>query len=363
MATDRDDTAGPAAALTDAPTAALVVGEGGRWPLPWQRDWARRAVASRGHALALHGAPGEGALQAALGLAQSWLCEASRDGLACGGCTSCHAIAGRLHADLLLLMPEELRRRIGWPLIGDKPEGSRDDAEGAKAARKPSKQLRVEELRQAIDWTATTSARGRGKVLVIHPALAMNPIGANAVLKTLEEPPAGVRILLTAADPQRLMPTIRSRCQVMRLPLPSREAAVAWLKGEGVADAELLLDAAGNRPIDALDWSREGIDGARWLALPAAIAQGRAEALAPWPLPQAVEVLLRLCHDAMLAAAGAGRNGQPPLVAGAGHRADMAALLSWQRSLLRAARHGTHPWQEPLLLEALVDEGRQALGG
>jgi DNA polymerase III subunit delta' len=63
-----------------------------------------------------------------------------------------------------------------------------------------------------------------------------------------------------------------------------------------------------------------------------------------------------------MAAGGSGHFGWATPVSDGTRRADMAALQQWQRSLQRAARHDEHPWQEPLLLEALVDEGRRALG-
>lgn len=315
------------------------------------------AMQQRGHALLLHGAPGDGALQAAVALAQCWLCESG--GQACGECPGCRAVQARTHSDLLLVLPEELRRAVQWPLLGDKPETGEGGDGSAKAARKPSRQLRVEEVRLATDWVATTGARGRGKVLVLHPAPAMNATAANALLKTLEEPPQGVRIVLTASDPQHVLPTVRSRCQIVRLPRPPREAATHWLEGQGVADATVLLGAAGGQPVTALQWSQAGLSAERWQALPGAIAQGRSEALQGWPLPQAIGVLQQLCHDALRRAVG-GRSSAVGGDAGAAS-GSVQALLQWQRSLSRAARHDEHPWNEALLIEALVDEGRRAL--
>jgi DNA polymerase-3 subunit delta' len=348
MATDR----------VDAAAAELVVGAGGRWPLPWQQPWVQAlARRQRGHALLLHAAPGSGSLQAAVALAQCWLCEGG--GQACGDCSACRALQARTHPDLMLLLPEEGRRAVAWPLLGDKPDGGEGGEGPSKSARKPSRQVRVEEVRLATDWLATTSARGRGKVLVLHPAPAMNATSAGALLKTLEEPPQGVRIVLTASDPQHLLSTVRSRCQIVRLLEPARAAAIAWLEGQGVADAGVLLDAAGGQPLTALHWSQAGVTAERWHALPLAIAQGRTEALQGWALPQAIGVLQQLCHDALRRSVG-GRSsafgGHAEPTAG-----DLRALLQWQRSLNRAARHGEHPWSEALLVESLVDEGRRAL--
>ena len=96
-------------------------------------------------------------------------------------------------------------------------------ARGGK--KKPSKEIRVEAIRAAIAFATTTSARGRGKVVVVHPAERMNAVAANAFLKTLEEPAGDARFLLCSAAPDSLLPTIRSRCQAVacrcrRVPKP-----------------------------------------------------------------------------------------------------------------------------------------------
>jgi DNA polymerase III subunit delta' len=350
MATDREHTAAP----------ELAVDAQGRWPLPWLKPWVSQLVHPRGHGLLLHLAPGQGAVYLAVCLAQAWLCESrAEDGHACRRCGSCHALQGRFHPDLLLLMPEDQRRELQWPLQGDKAEGADAGAgEGGKASKKPSRQLRIEEVRQAAGWVAATNSRGQGKVLALHPATAMNVHAANALLKTLEEPPQGVRIVLTAADPQRLLPTVRSRCQLVQPAPPARAVLLHWLEAQGVADAEVLLDAAGGLALTAWQWSRAGLTSKVWAELPRALMQGRAEAFTGWPLAQAIEVLQRLCHDSLRRSVGGEGRFFPSQSLHNGQ--DVGRLVQWQRSLNRAARHDEHPWQEALLLEALVDEGRRA---
>ena len=75
-------------------------------------------------------------------------------------------------------------------------------------------------MRTAIDWVVQSSSRGRAKVVLLHPAEAMNLQAASALLKTLEEPPGQARLLLSTADEARLLPTVRSRCQRIRLAAP-----------------------------------------------------------------------------------------------------------------------------------------------
>jgi DNA polymerase-3 subunit delta' len=341
-----------------------VLDPSGQVPLPWLAAPLQTVLAQqRGHATLVHGAAGLGAMEFALVLAQSLLCEAqplgaapARPALACGRCGSCHLVQAGLHPDLFVLLPELQRRETGWLIDGDK-------AEGEELKRKPSKQIRIGDVRVLIDWSHRTSARGRGKLIVLHPADRLNGESASALLKTLEEPAPGTRLLLTTADPAHLLPTVRSRCQHVLLPAPATAEAAAWLAGQGVAEPEVLLAACNGRPLEALALARAGVDAAAWRALPASVARGQAQALAGWPPALVVDALQKLCHDAMahsVSPAGgfAGRyfpaQGWPAV-------ARLPVLVDWAAELARVARHVEHPWSEPLLLEALLSQGRRAL--
>lgn len=337
---------------------ALVTGEDGKPPLPWLAAPLARALASqRGHALLVQGSEGIGALPFTLTLAQAWLCEQAAPGALphapCGRCGSCHLIGAHLHPDLFVLLPETLRRQHAWPLRDDKA-----DADDGK--RKPSKQLRIDEVRALIDWTTRTSARGRGKVAVLHPAQALNLQAANALLKTLEEPPPNTRLLLSCADPARLLPTVRSRCQVFQLPNPDDTVAAAWLAEQGVAQADVLLTACSGRPLDVLAWAQAGVDAAAWTALPRAVASGQGGALTAWPVPLALDALLKLCHDATALAHGASPRYFPAAAMPEG-RAAPSALHAWAAELARVVRHAEHPWNEALLEDSLVAQAQRAL--
>lgn len=331
----------------------LIVGEGGEPPLPWLAEPLARVLAQhRGHALLVQGHTGAGVLPFVASLAQAWLCEGEAVRRPCGRCGSCRLVQGKLHPDLQVLMPEALRREHEWPLKGDKT-----DADDGK--RKPSRQIRIDEVRDAIDAVQRTSARGRGKVVVLHPAEALNLQAANALLKTLEEPPDGTRLVLATADASLLLPTIRSRCQQVQLRPPPAEAAVAWLAAQGVPEPAVMLAAAGGLPLEVPALVDAGLDAARWRALPKAMAAGQVGSLQGLPLPRAVDVLAKLCHDAMATAAGGPAryfpaDSLPP-------PASLAALGDWSRELARVARHDEHPWNEPLMLDALVAAAARAL--
>jgi DNA polymerase-3 subunit delta' len=339
---------------------ALFVDADGRLPLPWLADTLTQALAQpRGHAWLLHAAAGQGALALALVLAQSRLCEARPAGappaLACGRCPACHLVRQHAHPDLFVLLPETLRRELSWPLPDDKTEG-----EAARA--KPSRQIRVDEMRWLIDRLQRTSGRGRGKLAVLHPAQALNDVAANALLKTLEEPPEGTTLILTASDPSRLLPTVRSRCQIRRVPPPAGSAVLPWLESQGVSRPQILLAAAGGMPLDALALHREGVDAATWEALPKAVAAGQGAALgtlARWGAARSIQAMLALAHDALAVTLGGSPRYFPPASMPA--PGDPSALERWIDELTRVARHAEHPWNEPLLFDTLLGQARQAL--
>jgi DNA polymerase-3 subunit delta' len=263
------------------PSAGQALAE--RLTLPWLAKPLEQARAlERSHALLLAGPAGAGHLELAGLLAQAWLCEDPAHP-PCGRCASCHLVQQRSHPDLLVLVPEAWRVRLGW--LGD---------DEAKPDAKPSRELKVGQVRQAIDWSHKTSGRGRGKALLLHPADAMNAASANALLKTLEEPAAGLRLFLTCTDVEGLLPTIRSRCQRLTLPLPDEATAHAWLRRQGLEAPDALLALAGGSPLEALAWAGEGLD-ADWLAeLPRQVAAGQAAALQGRPLPRVIELLLKI---------------------------------------------------------------------
>jgi DNA polymerase-3 subunit delta' len=324
-------------------------------PLPWLEPVLRQTLQSqRAHALLLHGPQGIGQFELALTIAQAWLCEAEpRQSRPCGHCGSCRLVSAHSHPDLLVLIPDALRESLGWGNESD--DGSSDKASKAK----PSKEIKVDAVRAAVGFAQSTSARGRGKVVVLHPAERMNGISGNALLKTLEEPPGNARFLLSCAAPDALLPTIRSRCQSVPLTLPPTEVATAWLAEQGVSDPAVMLAATGGQPQESLDWFRQGIDAAAWTRLPMAVAQGTSAAFATWPLPRVVDALQRLCHDAACVAAGAAPRYFPAASIRAG--ADPAALTDWLRELNRVARHAEHPWNAGLMAESLAQQGQRAL--
>jgi DNA polymerase III subunit delta' len=322
--------------------------------LPWLREPLRAALAATRdhHLLLVHGPEGVGQFEFALLLARAWLCEAAAGVVRpCGHCASCRLVLSHNHPDLLVLLPEALQEPLGWA-----PAASEEGGTG-KAERKPSKEIKVDAARQAVAFAQLSCARGRAKVVVLYPAERLNAVAANTLLKTLEEPPGLARFVLATGAPEALPATVRSRCQALHLPLPATADAERWLEEQGVPGAAVLLAASGGQPLTAKAWADEGIDAAAWAELPSRVARGDAGGLPAWPVPRAIDALLKLCHDAMLASLG-GRPRYFPAVPAA---PALAPLQAWQAALIEAARYADHPVNAALLVESLVMQGRRAL--
>jgi DNA polymerase III subunit delta' len=206
-----------------APAAAPVVA-----PSWLGSEMATLAAAYRAgrlpHGLLLHEAPGAGGDWLARWVASLVFCQNGAQA-PCGTCPGCHRVATAQHPDLLVLQPIE-----------------------------DSRQIRIEQIRELSDELALTSHQGSYKVAVITPADTLNRFAANALLKTLEEPPARTLIMLVVTQPSRLPATILSRCQRVRIRAPARKEAVSWLEASrGAGDWSTVLDTLGEAPMLAAD--------------------------------------------------------------------------------------------------------------
>ncbi len=191
------------------------------------------------HAVLLVGPAGIGKTTLALDLAAGLLCTADDvDARPCGACRACRLVAAGAHSDLHRIGPEGPGRQV---VIG---------GQGARARG----------VRDLIGELALRPIEGGARIAIIEAAHRMNEDAQAALLKTLEEPPAGVTLILCADAEEPLLPTIRSRCARLRLgPVGTRDVE-AILGENGVADAPLaarLARIAGGRPGLAIAWARE----------------------------------------------------------------------------------------------------------
>lgn len=333
-------------------------------PLPWHRGELESVLRDRSrlpHALLVHGPVGIGKTEFAHALAASVLCEDPRGALACEACASCHWFSQANHPDYREIVPESaLEDEEG-------PEG-----EGAKADKAKSLVIKVEQIRPLADFVALTTHRAGYRVMLIRPAEALHPAAANALLKTLEEPPPYTLIILVSNQPARLLATIRSRCRRLALHAPPPETALEWLRGQSIPEAAAVLSAAGGAPLLARDLAeppeaelrkrlltelaRPG--GADTLQFAAGIEKAGVERFVHWMQTWVHDLVrLRLAgdvrHHGEYAAALRSR----------AKDADLEALLALDRELAAARGLASHPLNARLVAEHLLMSYNRATMG
>lgn len=321
---------------------------------PWLTPQLRRLIAQPGHAWLLHGVSGLGQYVLAQALADAWLCEQPTPDGACGQCVSCRLLQARTHPDLAVLMPEDWMLEQGWPL------SEKAQAEIDEKRRKPSREIRVEAMREAVDFSQLTSTRGGYKLVLIYPAERMNHVTANTLLKTLEEPPGAVRFILATEAVHQLLPTLRSRCQAHGMAWPTAQELQQWLSGDGRDVGPKWLKASGDRPMSAVRMAASQGDSKVWANLPQAMRGGDASLITAWHPRQTLDALQKLCYDLMALHWGGeprffDMQDLPTPVPG------MRALSDWFQALTKAVSTVEHPYQAGLMNEWLSAQAAQAL--
>jgi len=213
--------------------------------MPWlQKPWQMiQGLLSDGrlpHALLVTGECGVGKRAWADAISGLLLCSAPLNKeagtpIACGQCRQCQLLAASSHPDVRVFSPEK------------------------------SRMIRIEQIRSLSAFAVSSPQVAGRKIAVIDRADQLNVNSANALLKTLEEPVPDFVLILLQESGRPVLPTIRSRCQVLSISLPSTEQADKWLAGKAAdmdgdkkPSAELLaksLMLAGNAPRLALEYA------------------------------------------------------------------------------------------------------------
>ncbi|MEE9345739.1 MAG: DNA polymerase III subunit delta' [Methylococcales bacterium] len=203
---------------------------------PWLSDASQQLIAyieaqRVPHALLFSGAAGLGKKQLAQLLAKRLLCEsADKKLLACQFCQSCLLFEAGNHPDFYLIQPVD----AGKPIV-------------------------VDEIRQLNQNLKLLPQYNQNRVVIICLAEELNTSAANSFLKTLEEPGQRTIFLLVSNTPSAVMPTILTRCQQIRIPLPQIDRVIQWLsESQQIENARALATFSGGAPLYALELNTNG---------------------------------------------------------------------------------------------------------
>jgi DNA polymerase III subunit delta' len=318
--------------------------------LPWLQDSQRRLRAALGsgrlpHSLLVLSVPGLGAEQLANWITALVLCE-SPGTRPCDACPSCRLLRSDSHPDAHVVRLE-------------------DDAQ----------QIKVDQVRELIDCLTLKSYRGGYKVGVIEGAEALNTNGANAFLKTLEEPSADTVLIMIARPNHRLPATIASRCLRLKLSPPSAGDAIAWLNANarGANPWHAALALAGGAPLLALQLDAEGlaaIDADMHQSI-AELADGSVDVTLladrwvrsnPGVRITWLENWITQRVHASLGVATSHQTAEPVRLPAALLKAKIRALFELQDAARDVRRLASTGMNQQLALEALLVGGRAALG-
>ena len=271
---------------------------------PWlQKAWEQFELDSLPQAILLHGQKGLGKFDFGLTLAQAILCEAdlfTTGEKPCRQCQACRWFETGNHPDFITLLAPAYRGRLTLA----EPEGAtaapspepeeKEEGEG----KKESAYIKIAEVREAMSGIHVASHRGGRRVVLIYPLESLRDDAANTLLKSLEEPDPETIFILISDRLDQVLPTIRSRCQLIALPKPTRDHALEWLKLSladlkdlkiSAEEIEATLDEQAGSPLSAkeLILARHEGDDKDGLGLIASASRTMLEALSkgraiPW---------------------------------------------------------------------------------
>lgn len=223
------------------------------------------------HAIMFHENDGGGAMALVQAFLQNLLCRHRQDSDACGQCPTCNKVSKMIHPDVRYVFPVTSGAKVSaaekptslsyakeWrELVLSNPFFTEDDLSEALEIEGKSALISVVEARSVLDMLSLHSLEGGYRAVVVYLPEKMNQEAANRLLKAIEEPPQKTEFLLITHAPEKVLQTIASRCQRIRL-LPMGHAEVSVAASENAQqDAELfgsLMQALlAHNLLDALD--------------------------------------------------------------------------------------------------------------
>lgn len=312
---------------------------------PWhESQWQQLAQkdARLPHAILLHGKSGTGKYQFAEQLSQRLLCDqVTSDLQACQTCPKCVWFQEGAHPDFVELTPEASKTKSG-----------------------KKNNISVDQVRVLIERLSLTNHSTNGlRVVLVHPAETLNQASANALLKVLEESPVNTLFILVTSHLQKLLPTIISRCQKILLPSPSMADAIGWLNQQGVEQADQWLAYSGGAPLNALALSETGGQDTRLIEC---LSQGAhldifatVTLMTKMQMDAALTLLQKWLYDIVLnynALQVKYHQVHAKALQSLAKRVNLSKLLQFERTLLQAKQHASHPLNQELQLISLLQQ-------
>ena len=193
------------------------------------------------HAVLLGGPAGSGKRRLALALAAALNCGEGAT-IACGACVSCRQTMALQHPDVQVLLPLMRKGRKDEAQVQDDLRtAAAQYIQHGRSLAQANANIPRDSIRLVQREMAFAPTQSRRKIALIFEAECMHPAGANALLKILEEPPSYVVFVLISSHPERILPTIRSRCQRLNLKRLSRDALQGQLQQRGFSGDHLAV--------------------------------------------------------------------------------------------------------------------------
>ena len=354
---------------------------------PWFYEaWSNLDDGRLPHALLFHGQSGIGKFDFALRFAKKLLCESNSNEKPCNKCEACNWFDKGNHPDFIGLLPEVLAHLMPQDAMeGDEGKITKkitkeDVSSDGGADKKQSQFIRVEAIRDTLESLGTGAHRSGLKIVLVYPLEALQVVSANALLKTLEEPPQNTIFLLVSSRIDKILPTIKSRCRLISMPRPSEAVALDWMTTElnrsGVVtdgiDLSLTLKETGGVVLQAFSQitgpGERGVDAEMKQFLLENLSKGRdvnwlgtSEKVFKIPMPDLLITLERWVSDLLSYQIAQTHYFFPKYqnkVAECALSANTSKLTQYWKRLIEARRYELHPLSSRLQLEALLIDYR-----
>jgi DNA polymerase-3 subunit delta' len=320
-------------------------------------------------AILIYGAKDIGKLQFGIHLTKFLLCESKiKKFKACEECDACRWFSAGNHPDFLHALPEDQENQLNFTGFDDSSSSSNNSGDDKKL----SKFIRIDQIRKIISNLETSSHRGNKKIVLIYPVEAMQTAAANSLLKSLEEPPQDVLMILITHQLDQILPTIRSRCRLLPISQPKIEVGLNWLKSElntlklSSSDIESIYRENGGSILKSFEQlkngqsSNEGLGIVNYLLKSTQLnQQDISEIIGKTSIETLIITLQKWIQDLLLVKHHVDARyfpNQIPKLGTSINQISIEKLLIFSNNLKVAKKHSTHPLNNRIQSEQLLIE-------